>query len=82
MLVNEFRAVVNKGELDRQFGGRNAQVVVILPKDGKDFYVSRRGGTTEDRGEAFVYDYDMHGVADQCSQVVAMMGVVPKVVEV
>jgi hypothetical protein len=81
MLVSEVRAIANKAALDREFAGRNARVIVILPKDGKEFYVGLRG-TTENKDEAFVYNYDNDGVADQCSQVIEMMGVMPIVREV
>ena len=81
MHVREIKAFASKANLDRQFSGRNAKVVVILPKDGTDHYVSLRG-TTTNKDDAFVYDYDRDRVAEQCAQVVEMMGVVPRVVEV
>lgn len=82
MLVREINAFAYKKGLDEQFAGRGTRVVIILPKDGKDFYVARRGGVTEDRAAAFVYDYDDHAVADQCEQVLLQTGNKPKVVEV
>lgn len=82
MLVSEIKAFAYKTSLDREFAGRGARVVVILPKNGKDFYISRRGGVTENRDEAFVYDYDRDAVADQCEQVKLQTGNEPKVVEV
>lgn len=81
MHVNEIKAFASKTSLDRHFAGRGAKVVVILPKGGRDHYVALRG-TTTNKDEAFVYDYDRDRVADQCAQVVEMMGVVPRVEEV
>lgn len=82
MHINEINGFAKKVGLDEQFAGRNAKVVVILPKDGKKFFVARNGGTTLNRDEAFVYDYDLHGVAQQVEQVMSIMGVTPEVVEV
>jgi hypothetical protein len=81
MHINEIKGFAKKVGLDERFSGRDAKVVVILPKDGKKFYVARNGGTTENRDEAFVYDYDRHGVAQQVEQVMSIMGVTPEVVE-
>jgi hypothetical protein len=82
MHINEINGFAKKVGLDEQFAGRGAKVVVILPKDGKKHYVARHGGTTLNRDEAFVYDYDLHGVAQQVEQVMSVMGVTPEVVEV
>lgn len=82
MHINEVEAFAFKTALDTQFAGRKAKVVVILPKDGKKFYVSRRGGTTENKDEAFVYDYDIQAVGYQCEQVFLSTGNKPEVVEV
>jgi len=79
--INDIKGFAQKVGLDKQFGGRKAKVVVILPKDGQRHYIAKRGGTTLDRDEAFVYDYDRHGVAEQCEQVVQVMGVTPEVEE-
>ena len=82
MHIDDIKGFAKKVGLDEQFAGRNAQVVVILPKDGKKFYVARTGGTTLNRDDAFVYDYDRDSVAHQVEQVVSMMGINPEVVEV
>jgi hypothetical protein len=82
MHINEIKGFAGRVNLDRQFGGRNAKVVVILPKDGKRHYVARTGGTTLNRDEAFVYLYDQHDVAGQVEQVISVMGVNPEVEEV
>lgn len=82
MHIDEIRGFAQKVGLDKQFSGRNARVVVILPKDGKKHYIARTGGTTLNRDEAFVYDFDRHNVAEQVEQVVQLMGVTPEVVEV
>jgi hypothetical protein len=81
MHINEINGFAKKVGLDERFAGRNAKVVVILPKDGKKHYVARHGGTSENIADAFVYDYDHDGVAGQVEQVVAVMGVTPEVVE-
>lgn len=81
MHINEIKGFAQKVGLDRQFSGRNAKVVVALPKDGKKHYISRTGDTTLNRGEAFVYDYDRHNVAGQCEQVASIMGINPEVEE-
>lgn len=81
MHINDINSVSLRMGLDKQFAGRNARVVVALPKDGKKFYIGLRG-TTEDRSEAFVYDYDQHGVGEQAQQVMIQMGVKPEVIEV
>ena len=81
MHIDDIKGFAKKVGLE-QFAGRNAQVVVILPKDGKKFYVARTGGTTLNRDDAFVYDYDRDSVAHQVEQVVSMMGINPEVVEV
>jgi len=81
MHINDIKGFAKKTGLDAQFAGKNAKVVVILPKDGKKFYVARHGGTTENKDEAFVYHYDRDGVAEQCEQVVSIMGITPEVVE-
>lgn len=81
MHINDIRGFAHKVNLDKQFGGRRAKVVVILPKDGQRHYIAKSGGTTLDREAAFVYDYDRHGVAEQCEQVVQVMGVNPEVEE-
>jgi hypothetical protein len=81
MLVREINAFAYKSGLDAQFAGRGAKVVVVLPKDGKKFYVARRGGVTENREDAFVYDYDRDRVADQCEAVFNQTGNKPEVVE-
>jgi len=82
MHIDEIRGFAQKVSLDKQFSGRNAQVVVVLPKDGKRHYIARTGGTTLNRDDAFVYDYDRHNVAGQVEQVVQLMGVNPEVIEV
>jgi hypothetical protein len=81
MLVREINAFAYKSGLDAQFAGRGAKVVVVLPKDGKKFYVASHGGTTPNREDAFVYDYDRHRVADQCEAVFNQTGNKPEVVE-
>lgn len=81
MHIDEIRGFAKKVGLNEQFGGRNARVMVVLPKDGKRHYIARRGGTTLDRAEAFVYDFDRDDVAGQCEQVVQLMGVTPEVEE-
>lgn len=81
MHINEIRGFASRVNLDKQFGGRHAQVVVILPKDGERHYIARTGGTTLNRDEAFVYDYDRHNVAGQVEQVVSVMGINPQVEE-
>jgi len=82
MHINDIKGLASRVNLDKQFSGRNAQVVVILPKDGKKHYIARTGGTTLNRDDAFVYDYDQHNVAGQVEQVVQLMGVNPEVIEV
>lgn len=81
MHINEIKGFASRVNLDKQFSGRNAQVVVILPKDGKRHYIARTGGTTLNRDEAFVYLYDQHDVAGQVEQVVQAMGITPQVEE-
>ena len=82
MHINEIKGFAGKVGLNQRFSGRNARVLVILPKDGQRFYVARSGGTTLNRDEAFVYLYDQHNVADQCEQVAQLMGITPEVEEV
>ncbi len=82
MHINDIKGFAKKVGLDERFSGRGAKVVVILPKDGKKFFVARHGGTTLNQDEAFVYDYDRDMVAQQVEQVVSIMGVTPEVVEV
>lgn len=79
MHINDINALTFKIGLDKEFSGK--RVIVILPKDGKKFYIARRGGTTLNKDEAFIYDYDRDGVATQCQQVLLQMGVKPEVVE-
>jgi hypothetical protein len=81
MHIKDIEVFAMRTGLDGQFAGRNAKVIVVLPKDGKKFYVGLRG-VTPNRDDAFVYDYDQHKVADQCEQVFLQMGVKPEVVEV
>lgn len=82
MHINDIKGFAKKVGLDEQFAGRGAKVVVILPKNGRKFYVARHGGTSENRDDAFVYDYDRDMVAQQVEQVMSIMGVAPEVVEV
>lgn len=82
MHINEIKGFAAQVNLDKMFSGRGAKVVVILPKDGRKHYIAKTGGTTLNRDEAFVYDYDRHGVAQQVEQVISMMGISPEVVEV
>jgi hypothetical protein len=82
MHINDINGFAKKVGLDEQFSGRGAKVVVVLPKDGKKFYVARNGGTSENIADAFVYDYDRDMVAGQVEQVMSVMGVTPEVVEV
>ena len=82
MHINDIKGFASRVNLDKQFGGRNARVLVILPKDGKKHYIARTGGTTLNRDEAFVYLYDHHNVAGQVEQVISVMGVNPEVEEV
>lgn len=82
MHINEIRGFSGRVNLDRQFKGRGAKVVVALPKDGKRFWIVPTGGTSLNKDEAFVYDYDHHDVASQVEQVISVMGVVPEVHEV
>jgi hypothetical protein len=79
MTTTEIKGFAQKVNNDKQFAGK--KVVVILPKNGKKFYISLRG-LSEDRNDAFVYDYDRDGVGDQFMQVVAEMGQIPEIVEV
>ena len=81
MNVREINAFAYKYVLNTEFAGRGAKVVVVLPKDGKKFYVASHGGTTPNREDAFVYDYDRHRVADQCEAVFNQTGNKPEVVE-
>ena len=82
MHINEIKGFASRVNLDKQFSGRNAQVIVILPKDGKKHYIARTGGTTLNKDEAFVHLYDQHNVAGQVEQVIQLMGVNPQVEEV
>lgn len=81
MHINDINAFALKTGLNERFAGRNARVMVVLPKDGQRHYISRQGGTTTNKAEAFVYHYDRDSVADQCEQVVQLMGVTPEVEE-
>lgn len=79
MTTAEIKGFAQKVNNDKQFAGK--KVVVILPKNGKKFYISRTG-LSENRHEAVVYDYDRDRIGDQFLQVVAEMGQIPEVVEV
>lgn len=81
MHINEINGFALKVGLNERFAGRDARVMVVLPKDGQRHYIARRGGTTLNKAEAFVYHYDRDGVAQQCEQVVQLMGVTPEVEE-
>jgi len=81
MHIKDIEVLAMRTGLDAQFAGRNAKVVVVLPKDGKKFYVAI-GGVSPNKEDAFVYDYDQNNVAYQCEQVFLQMGVKPEVIEV
>ena len=53
MHINDIKGFAGKVGLDKQFSGRNARVVVSLPKGGKKHYITHTGGTSLNREDAF-----------------------------
>lgn len=81
MHINDINVFAYRKNLDDQFAGRGARVIVILPKNGEKFYIGMRGNT-KIRDEAAIFDYDRDRVGEQVAQVFEMYGEKPEVVEV